>query len=155
MILIIEGPDGAGKTTLANKLREQTGFMLLHRSQPKTEEDKQRMMDEYLQVIKSNKNCIMDRSWYSEMVYGPVMRDASVITYPQMYELERRLAKVGSLIIYCTAPENTLWSRCMNRGEDYITKREVLHEICKGYDTIMYDVPHIIPVVTYDYKSMQ
>ena len=154
MIIIIEGPDGAGKTTLANKIKDQTGFMLLHRTQPKTEEDKQRMMDEYVQVIKAGKNCILDRSWYSEMVYGPVMRDTSVITYPQMYELERLLARNGALLIHCTAPEAALWKRCLRRGEDYITDRDTFHKICNGFDQLMYDVPHHIPVLTYEYKDL-
>lgn len=154
MIIIIEGPDGAGKSTLANKIKDQTGYMIMHRSQPKTEEDKKRMMDEYVQVIKAGKNCIFDRCWYSEMVYGPVMRDASVISYPQMYELERLLAKNGALIIHCTAPEQTLWRRCLRRGEDYITERETFSKICNGFDTLMYDVPHYIPVLTYEYKDL-
>lgn len=154
MIIIIEGPDGAGKSTLASKIKEQTGYMLMHRSQPKTEEDKKRMMDEYVQVIKAGKNCIFDRCWYSEMVYGPVMRDVSIISYPQMYELERLLAKNGALIIHCTAPEQTLWKRCLRRGEDYITERETFSKICNGFDALMYDVPHYVPVLTYEYKDL-
>ena len=154
MIIIIEGPDGAGKTTLANLISKQTGYQLLHRTQPKNEEDKKRMMDEYIQVLKAGKNVIMDRAWYSELVYGPVMRDASVLTYPQMYELEKLAAKNGAIVIYCTAPEATLWKRCMRRGEDYITKRETFHEICTGFNELMYGVPHMIPVVTYEYEDM-
>ena len=154
MIIILEGPDGSGKSTLAEQLHKQTGYMLLHRTQPKNEEDKKRMMDEYIQVLRAGKNCIMDRSWYSEMVYGPVMRDASVITYPQMYELERLLAKRGALIIHCTAPEATLWKRCMRRGEDYITSKDTFHAICMGFDELMYNVPHIIPVLTYEYQDL-
>lgn len=154
MIIIIEGPDGAGKTTLANKIQQQTGYVLLHRSQPKTEEDKRRMMDEYVQVIKSGKSCIMDRCWYSEMVYGPVMRDASVITYPQMYELEKLLAKHGALVIHCTGSLQDLWKRCLTRGEDYIVDKDTFTKIYSGYDEIMNQVPHIIPVVTYEYKGL-
>lgn len=154
MIIIIEGPDGSGKSTLAEQLHRQTGYQVLHRTQPKTEEDKQRMMDEYIQVMKAGKNVIMDRSWYSEMVYGPVMRDASVITYPQMYELEKLAAKYGAIIIHCTAPESTLWKRCLRRGEDYITNRETFHQICTGFDQLMHGVPHIIPVVSYEYEDM-
>lgn len=154
MIIILEGPDGSGKTTLAEKLQKQTGYQLLHRVQPKTEEDKQRMMDEYVQVLRTGKNCILDRSWYSEMVYGPIMRDHSVICYPQMYELERLAAKYGGLIIHCTAPENVLWKRCLRRGEDYITDRDTFHKICKGFDEIMHHIPHVIPVVTYEYKDL-
>ena len=154
MILMLEVPDGSGKTTLANQLKSQTGYTLMHRTQPKSEEDKARMMDEYVQVLKAGKNCIMDRSWYSELVYGPVMRDASVLTFPQMYELERLAARNGAIIIYCTAPEATLWKRCQCRGEEYITSRETFHEICYGFDQLMHSVPHLIPVTTYAYKDM-
>lgn len=154
MIIILEGPDGAGKTMLAEKIRRQTGYNLVHRVQPKSEEDKTRMMDEYEQVIKSGKNCILDRCWYSEMVYGPVMRDASVITYPQMYQLEKHLASVGAIIIHCTAALNTLWKRCLSRGEDYIVDRGTYEKIYYGYYELMYEVPHIIPVVTYEYQGM-
>lgn len=153
MIIILEGPDGSGKTTLANKIKDQTGFMLLHRSH-QTDSNAESLFDEYAQVIKAGKNCIMDRGWYSEMVYGPVMRGASAITYPQMYELERLLAKNGALIIHCTAPEATLWKRCLRRGEDYVTKKDTFHEICNGFDVLMGDVPHYVPVLTYEYKDV-
>lgn len=154
MIIILEGPDGSGKTTLANKLAQQTGYTLLHRSQPKTEEDKKRMMDEYMQVIKSGKSCIFDRCWYSEMVYGPVMRDASVISYPQMFELERRLLKNGAIIIHCTGPLTTLWRRCQTRGEDYIVDKKTFDQIYYGYYDLLHTVPHLVPVVTYEYQGL-
>ena len=37
MIFILEGPDGSGKTTLANQLSKQTGFKVIHKVQPKTD----------------------------------------------------------------------------------------------------------------------
>ena len=37
MIIIIEGPDGSGKTTLAEKLSRQTKYPILHRTQPKSD----------------------------------------------------------------------------------------------------------------------
>lgn len=153
MIIIVEGPDGSGKTTLANKIAKQNGYIMLHRSQPKTEEEKQNMMAEYLQVIKAGKNVVMDRCWYSEMVYGPIMRDASVITYPEMYELEKLLCKKGALLIYCTDKPEVLWKRCQERGEDYITDILTHTKICEGYETLM-NVPHLIPVVRYGYEDL-
>lgn len=153
MILIIEGPDGSGKTTLAEKLSKQTGYPIIHRTQPKTEEEKKLMMGEYLQTIRSGKNMIFDRCWYSEMAYGPVMRDSSVISYPEMYELEEHLAKYGAIIIYATGPKAALWQRCQKRGEDYITSRDDFNAICENFDKIM-RVPHHIPVVRYEYKDL-
>ena len=154
MIIIIEGPDGSGKTTLAEKMHKQTGYKLLHRSYPKTEEDKERMMAEYMQVIKSGVNCIFDRSWYSEMVYGPVMRNDSIISYPQMYTLERELTKRGAIVIYCGGMISNMWARCKERGEDYVVDIQKYSQICHDFETLMYDVPHLVPVVTYEYKNL-
>ena len=153
MIIIIEGIDGAGKTMLANKLRDQTGYMILHRSH-KTDADPNRVFDEYMQVIESGKNCIMDRAWYSEMVYGPVMRDASLINYPQMYALEKALAKRGAIVIHCTGSLKSLWKRCMERGEDYLVDPDKYRDIYNGYETLMNEVPHLVPVVQYEYTGM-
>lgn len=153
MIIIIEGPDGSGKTTLANQLSRQTGYKIIHRTRPKTEEEKAIMMDEYLQIIRSRENVIFDRSWYSEMVYGPVMRDASVISYSQMYDLERRLMKVGAMIIYCTDAKPVLWARCQERGEDYILDRTTFDSICNGFDAL-FASSHLIPVMTYKCPEM-
>lgn len=153
MLIIIEGPDGSGKTTLAEKISKQTKYSIIHRSQPKTEEEKKLMMGEYIQTIRSGKNMIFDRCWYSEMAYGPVMRDSSVISYPEMYELEELLAKTGALIIYATGPKAALWQRCQKRGEDYITARDDFNAICDNFDKIM-NVPHHIPVVRYEYKDL-
>ena len=153
MIIIIEGPDGSGKTSLAEKISKQTKYPIIHRTQPKSEEEKKRMMGEYLQLIRSNKNCILDRCWYSEMAYGPVMRDASVLSYPQMYELEEMLAKTGAIIIYATGPKAALWQRCQRRGEDYVTSRDNFNAICENFDAIM-NVPHHVPVVRYEYKDV-
>lgn len=153
MVIIIEGPDGSGKSTLAKQLSRQTGYPIEHRSKPETPEEKARMMGEYIQLAKSSRNIILDRCWYSEMVYGPVMRDQAYIDYPQMYELERLLAKGGAMIIYCTGPKAALWTRCVKRGEEYITSRDNFHAICDGYDKLM-SVPHYIPVVEYEYKEV-
>lgn len=153
MIIILEGPDGSGKTTLAEKISKMTGWSIEHRSKPNTPEEKAHMMGEYLQAIRLGKNMIFDRSWYSEMVYGKVMRDKSYIDYPQMYELEKRAMQRGALLIYCTGPKATLWKRATQRGEDYITSREKFEAICDEYDKLM-QCPHHIPVLKYGYEDV-
>lgn len=153
MIIILEGPDGSGKTTLAQQISRQTGYPIVHRTKPASDEEKNAMMESYWKVIKEGRNLIFDRCWYSEMAYGPVMRDASVISYPQMYELEQALAQRGALLIYCTGAPTRLWMRCQRRGEDYVTSRDNFNAICSNFDQIM-GVPHHIPVVRYEYKEV-
>lgn len=153
MIIIIEGPDGAGKTMLAEQLSKQNKCPIIHRSKPKDDAEKAAMMGTYIQAIKERKNVIFDRCWYSEMVYGAVMRDKSAISYPEMYELEKRLANTGAMIIHCTGPKSVLWKRCQVRGEDYIVCKDDFDAIHTGFNEL-FAMPHYIPVVRYEYKDM-
>ena len=153
MIIIIEGADGSGKTTLAEQLSKQTKYPIIHKSNPKTEMEKLSQMGEYLQMVRSSKNFIFDRCWYSEMAYGPVFRDKSYISYPQMYELEAQLAKAGALIIYCTGPKAALWMRCQKRGEKFVTSRTDFETVWNNFEGI-FKVPHLVPVVRYEYKDV-
>lgn len=152
MIIILEGPDGSGKTTLANKLAEQTGYDVVHMSMPKSEEEKVKMFSMYKQALEESDNVIFDRCWYSEMAYGPVMRGASYISHNNMYELENILAKKGAIVIYCKDNPKTLWSRCMRRGEDYVTKFRSFLEICYNFEVLFRKTEHKVPVVYYSYK---
>lgn len=154
MYIFIEGPDGSGKSTLANRLAVKTGWPIMHMSYPKSEAERARMRDEYEATARLKKNCIMDRGFHSEMVYGPVMRDGSVISYPDMYELESLFNDAGgAMIVYCSAPIETLLERCQMRGEDYVTNADDLKTIHRMYEGLMLRMPHNIPVVKYEFKD--
>lgn len=152
MIIIIEGPDGSGKTTLANYLSKTTGYPIKHRSKPNTPEEKAAMMQSYIDDIRSNDNIIWDRCFYSEMVYGPVMRDQSYISLEQMWQLEKELLDQGVLVIYCTDDTLTLWERCTARGETYITSVEQMAALKDKYDLLMLQGDHLVPITTYKIK---
>lgn len=150
MIYIIEGVDGSGKTTLARQLSAQTNTKILHMSNPKTTAEMLGMYDMYEKTLRANKSLILDRAWYSEMAYGPVMRDRSQIDWLQMYELERQAAKAGgAMIIHCTGPRSKMWARAQRRGEDFMTSRDAFDKVHHRFNEIMM-APHIIPVVTYE-----
>ena len=149
MILILEGPDGSGKTTLATRLHATTGYPIYHRSKPENDEDKANMMEQHKADFKKHKNVIVDRCWYSEIVYGNIMRDGSVIDYPEMYDLERLALSKGALLIYCTGDPAAMYKRATARGEDYITSFADYMQICRSYDRLMFDMPHLLPVVRY------
>lgn len=151
MIIIIEGPDGSGKSILAEELAKRTGYSLVHMTPPTSEEDSEEMEAAYAQMLHGNK--IFDRCWYSEMVYGPVLRDGSKISYPAMFRLEKLARKNGAIIIYATGKKKDLWRRCQARGEYLVTSTEAFDSIYDGFEELM-DAPHLIPVVRYEYKEV-
>jgi len=153
MIYILEGPDGGGKTTLAERLSSMTRTKIANFSYPKDDEETARMFIMYQDLIKGSSNIIIDRCWYSEMCYGPVMRAGSTITYPQMYQLERLAANKGAMIIYCTDTKAALWSRATSRGEEYMMSRDKFNAVCDAYEEL-FKAPHLIPVVRYNIAPM-
>lgn len=150
MIYILEGCDGSGKSTLAKYLSIKTGYPIKHRDKPKTQTEKNAMMADYLQDAKFGFSAIWDRSFYSEMIYGPLIRDKSYITQQQMTELEEALVVNGAIVFYCTGDLFDMWDRCASRGETYIKSIDMLSAIKNAYENLMFNKHHKIPIVKYE-----
>ena len=102
-IIVIEGADCAGKTTLANSIIDYVGeenCLYLHAG----------IADDFWElhfdmVQKAIDNCdkklvIIDRLWLSEMAYGPMYRGGPQYTY-QARVLDRLLLKHGAVNVLC------------------------------------------------------
>lgn len=92
MIYVIEGPDRAGKSSFIDRLRNKIvnpNILVLHSSRPPscmpTDDISAWTIQYYYQLIDtaielSNKgyDIILDRSWISECVYGPIYRNVYI-----------------------------------------------------------------------------
>jgi thymidylate kinase len=151
MIILVEGPDGAGKTTLTEKLcKSYPKVLVYHFGAPVPDEDQFTRYATPIIDYGNTEVLIYDRSWYSEFVYGPIMRGQSELNYAHSQALEALvLQHGGGHVIYCTGKPSTLWLRCKKRGETYIQNAEQHAELCKQYDYVMANVCRL-PVVTLD-----
>lgn len=154
MIIIVEGPDGAGKSTLIDKLmKSHPGSSYKHFSNPKTDEEAYGYWKVYAQAIEEtdpNKVTVFDRSWYSDVVYGPIFRDRLEMD-PMHVKMLESLVQThgGGHVIYCTAPVNVLWARCQRRGEKFVLSKDKLAEVAKSYGNVM-ATQCSLPVARYD-----
>lgn len=151
MIIIVEGPDGAGKTQLCKRLSSGTGWPIVHRSNPKTIDEMEEMFAMYSKALENKDNQIWDRGFYSEMAYGPIMRGKSYITEEMMSSLEIQLSKIpGSMVIFCGNDIDTLWERCQRRGETFISNKVTLMRIAMKFEKIERYMEHFIPVLHHE-----
>lgn len=153
MIYIIEGPDGAGKTTLARSIKYASpGSSILHFEAPLTDKEADDYWLKYLEAIQcvNGNTLIFDRSWYSDMVYGPVIRNRVEMTEVHKQCLEHAVRSCGGgLVIYCTGVQRKLWTRCLQRGETFIKNADQHKAICNKYDEVMHSI-ELLPLVVYN-----
>ena len=154
MIVIVEGPDGSGKSTLCAQLVDILGpaCRYKHFSYPKDKQEADNLLYTYSAYLRNSLieggNTVIDRMWPSTMVYGEVLRGNPEIAYRQALELEASLCG-HAIMIYCTGDPEDMWHRCVERGEDYVTGFKEFYSICRKYDEVMLEQKHLIPVFTY------
>lgn len=112
-LIVIEGPDCTGKTTLATHLARELGFKYAKFSNPVSRESAHRAYVDWLKA--KQPNTVLDRSWLGEFAYGPLFRK-----YPVDYmdELEELIAANYDILYILSVPTRE-WAakHSDNRGE--------------------------------------
>lgn len=101
MLIVIEGLDNTGKTTLSNFISETFKFEYLHSNRKKTKTE----MLEYvydLSEISNSRNIVMDRfPLVSEFVYGPIVRNQLLLSIKDFFEAWKHILVNMPFIIFC------------------------------------------------------
>lgn len=139
MRIAIDGPDGAGKTTLVKKLADQFGCDILHM----TEKGSKDFFD-YVDKAKL-KYVISDRSFLSEFVYSKVFDRPSKLSRYEYKCLLDYYWHEGWQIIILNANPNCLMSRLNLRGDEDKCKIHNITKIYNAYNELsaQFDLPII------------
>ncbi len=100
MIIIIEGPDGGGKTTLAHYLADKYYLHYHHEGPPPKDID---VVEHYCAVLDSfrGKGAVMDRLALGERIYGPLLRGKDRLGDMGWTVFQRVVSAVGALQVMC------------------------------------------------------
>lgn len=120
--IIIEGPDGAGKTKLARTLCFALGMDYHHEGPPPIGA---RPGEHYLKVLNNtHKPTVFDRFHLGEIIYGPLLRGAGGLNPGEVRDLNWASAIRGGQVILCLPP----WETCLanTRVKEELIKSELM-----------------------------
>lgn len=143
-MIIVEGIDGTGKTSLAERMKE-SGFESYHLTyEEKSEEG-------YLKMLNKNTaTLILDRSFISELVYGPILRNTCKINLRQTKNIIQQYRKAGTKVIYLKSNKLELLKRRGGDEEDIEMLNLYFEKLNSRYDMVMNIIGKYMPVLTID-----
>ncbi|MFH9071332.1 hypothetical protein [Streptomyces alboflavus] len=110
--LVLEGCDGVGKSTLATRLACQHGFTITH--SPRTP-DHLDLVSRYRELLDKPGRLLLDRCFLSELVYGPLLRGRSRLTWTQAIDLAETVVSRNGVFLHLIAPPVVIQQRLLQR----------------------------------------
>lgn len=144
--VVLEGGDGVGKSTLAELLVTQHAFTRVH--SPRTP-DHQDLTTRYRDLLARPGQLVLDRSFVSELVYGPLYRDRSRLTWDQARELADLVTTRDGLFLHLVAPADMVQNRLMAR-DGQAPDLDAIAELAHAYQRVFRILADHVPVLTYD-----
>ena len=117
MLIIIEGCDGTGKTTLADKLAQSLGAIQIHFGAELAGNTKIFDLVDRLIEMSRTENIVVDRFIHGQFVYqDPGER---VLSLKDLENIEHKLmTETHTLLFLVEADADTIMERIRERGED-------------------------------------
>lgn len=145
-VIVLEGCDGVGKTTLAEALAAQHGYTIIHSGRTPDGTD---LADRYETILALSGKLVLDRSFISELVYGPLDRGRSRLTGPAAIALSRRVAERGGVLVHLTGDPETIATRLRARQGSAPSVARI-RALIDGYHSTFAVLRGIAPIVNAD-----
>lgn len=138
MIILFEGPDGTGKSTLADAVYRKTSATATHSGPP----PRGLAYATFSAVIDfaetSPAPTVMDRLHWGDVPYGYVHRGDAELELRGILDMNARLDELGAVIVYVRADADVINARITARGgaDSKWEDPELMHRIVGLYDEV-------------------
>jgi thymidylate kinase len=145
-VIVLEGCDGTGKTTAAGRLADRHGYAVVHSGRISRTKG---LAERYREVLDLPGKVALDRSFISELVYGPLRDGRSRLTPRQAAELAFVLADRGGVLVHLTGRPGTLAERLRAR-DGYSPEPARIDALVRAYRAVFTGLAGAAPIVTAD-----
>jgi thymidylate kinase len=149
--LVLEGCDGVGKTTLAQRLPTHHDFTVVH--SPRTP-DHLDLASRYRSILAQEGHLLFDRCFLSELVYGPLHRGRSRITWAEAIDLAETVIMRDGLLVHLTASPAVVHQRLLARDEESLPLDDIA-ALITAYRRVFDTLADYAPVLTIDTGTLQ
>lgn len=135
-LIILEGPDGVGKSTLGKFLANALGGFYFHATAtkaliPAMRDYQENLMDNIEDNAAAGRIIVMDRFWPSELIYGAVFRPDNPHGFSFM-DIKQRCDKLHALYVVCFS-ESTLERHAVKKDPKHPYEDQDFVEVVRRY----------------------
>lgn len=157
-ITIFEGPDGAGKTTLAKAYAKATGAKYLHFDALRGIRHGAALMRHYadsmMPAVLGHQDIVMDRCWLSEEPYAEAYhKEPGRLDSYYTRRLERLAMRCGAVVVLCLPPLDIVVDGFVARQSEEMMDNT--DQISQVYHSYHHNMTTHLPCVSYDFTGRQ
>lgn len=150
-MVIVEGMDSSGKTTLVRKLSGDLQLLVMNnRRRPERAEDIFKYQEMALRVSRHFPTILDRLATISEPIYGPICRDTRLLSPGHLSMLMLQLKFADPLVIYCRPNRGTIFNFVEPQMEGVIKHRE---RLLKAYDESIEKLSGFLRVIRYNWET--
>ena len=146
-VIVLEGCDGTGKSTIAAALGSHHGYAVLHSARTPDGAD---LTERYNAILADPRRIVLDRSFISELVYGPLDHDRSRLMPGDAAALARRVAERGGVLVHLTGHPAAIAARLRSRDGSAAPASGRIRAIIHAYHSVFALLDGTAPVITAD-----
>jgi thymidylate kinase len=152
MLIIVEGADGSGKTTLVNRICSGGPYKKIHAMHRDVPEQYLLWLSIMMECSKSDEVYVMDRCFLSEWCYRSTINDK--IPYMTLLEMSELLNIPSVIYVFCECESS--YEMAQKRGEDYIKDKKQHDSLTECYKFIKNTIIRFCPeckCITYNFEK--